>query len=305
MMTRAAMICAAVSVIAHMGGVAVMTGGEAIEIAGAAPAQARLGNSFQDIAAGSVAAAPEPHGGGAVSVVQDAVVAPNLPAEVTPPIVAATATPSPAVEVSAEAAAVSRTPTEPDTSLPQTPSATIIPVTPTETIAGEEPVRVSAATDNTVRPRPRPEPKGEAPAPPPKRRTAEDGDVSPPAASLGAAEAERRGVAEGVETGASNDVGSVTGATTEAGNALASNYPGAVMRKINRTRKPRVGVQGTAIVGFEIAANGTLAGVQILQSSGESTIDQAALDHLRRAAPFPAPPAGAQRKFQVEYVSRG
>jgi periplasmic protein TonB len=304
-MTRASMICAAVSVIAHMGGVAVMTGGETIEMAGAAPAEARLGNSFQDIAAGSVAAAPPPHGEGAVSVVRNAVLAPNLPAEVPLPVVAATATPSPAVEISAEAPAVSSTPTEPDTRLPQTPSASIVPVTPTEIIAGAEPLSVSAATDNNVRPRPRPETKDEALAPPPKRSIAEDGDVSPAAASPGAAEAERRGVADGVETGASNDVGSGTGATTEAGNALASNYPGAVMRKINRTRKPRVGFQGTAIVGFEIAANGTLAGVQILQSSGESTIDQAALDHLRRAAPFPAPPAGAQRKFQVEYVSRG
>lgn len=304
-MTRAAMICAAVSVIAHIVGVAVMTGGEVIEMAGAAPAQARLGNSFQDIAAGSVAAAPEPNGDGAVSVVQDAVVAPNLPAEVTPPIVAATATPSPAVQTSAEAPVVSSTPTDADTRLPQTPSASIIPVIPTETIAGKEPVSVSAATDDTVRPHPRPEPKEETSAQPPERSTAEDGDVSPLAASPGAAEAERRGVAEGVETGASNDVGSGTGATTEAGNAVASNYPGAVMRKINRTRKPRVGVQGTATVGFKIAANGTLAGVQILQSSGENAIDQAALDHLRRAAPFPAPPAGAQRKFQVEYVSRG
>jgi protein TonB len=299
------MICAAVSVIAHMGGMAVMTGSEAIEIAGAAPAEARLGNSFQDIAAGSVAAAPEPHGEGTVSVVQDAVVAPNIPVKTTLPVDAATAAPSRAVEVSAEAPVVSSAPIEPDTTLPQTPSASITPVTPTETIAGKEPVSVSAATDSTVRPRPRPEAKEEAPAPPPERRTSEDRDVSPPAASPGAEEAERRGVAEGFETGASNDMGSGAGATTEAGNAGASNYPGAVMRKINRTRKPRVGVEGTAIVGFEIAANGTLVGVQILQSSGESAIDQAALDHLRRAAPFPAPPAGAQRKFQVEYVSRG
>ncbi len=128
------------------------------------------------------------------------------------------------------------------------------------------------------------------------------------AAVISAAEAERRGVADGEGTGPSNDAGGGDGRASDAGSASAATYPGTVMRKISRTRKPHVGVRGSAVVGFAIAADGSLSGVQILRFSGEDANDRAALDHLRRAAPFPAPPAPparAERRFQVEYVSRG
>ena len=290
-----------------------MTDAPHIETAGAAPAQARLGNSFQDIASGSATAAPVPDAEGPVSVLHDAFLAPNPPVAQTPPVVAAAAAPSPAGEVIADAGAMDVTPTDPDTRLPQAPLERVMPVTPTETITGDEPVTVSAAIGDTVRPRPRPEPQDEAPAPitrrerarEPHEETAPSEHASPPAASPGAAETERRGVAEGVDEGASDDNGAGNSTVAEAGNAAASNYPGVVMRKINRTRKPRVGAAGTAVVGFEIAPDGGLSSVSILRSSGEAAIDQAALDHLRRAAPFAAPPPGAGRRFQVEYVSRG
>ena len=313
MIRRAALICAALSVMAHLGGLAIATDAPDFEMAGAAPGQARLGNSFQDIAAGSAIAAPASDAAGAVPVLQHAVLAPNPLVGETLPVVVDTGASSPAIEVSADTRAANVAPSDPDTRLPQTASGLVIPVTATKIITAVEPVKVSAATDDTVRPRPRPEPKEEVPAPPleraqerqPNKKTAADNDDNTPAAAPGAAETERRGVAEGAETGIANDAGAGKGAAKEAGNAAASNYPGTVMRKINRTRKPHVGAKGAAIVGFEIAADGTLAGVRILQSSGEETIDQAAVNHLRRAAPFAAPPSGAQRRFQVEYVSRG
>lgn len=126
--------------------------------------------------------------------------------------------------------------------------------------------------------------------------------VDPPQAV--AALPERRGVADGAEAAKATVPTTEAGNSAEAGNAAATNYPGAVMRKISRTRKPRVGMRGTAIVGFEVAGNGGLAGVQVLQSSGAAEIDAAAVEHLRRAAPFPPPPAGAERRFQVAYDSR-
>lgn len=126
--------------------------------------------------------------------------------------------------------------------------------------------------------------------------------VDPPQAV--AALPERRGVADGAEVAEATVPTTEAGNSAEAGNAAATNYPGAVMRKISRTRKPRVGMRGTAIVGFEVAGNGGLAGVQVLQSSGAAEIDAAAVEHLRRAAPFPPPPAGAERRFQVAYDSR-
>lgn len=292
-----------------MGGVAVIGDRQVLDVAGSAPASARFGNSFQDIAAGSAVAAPTPDIETATPVAESDLLAPNAAVETTPYVETDLAAPNPVVPVSAAAPVMPLAPTDPDAALPPMPSETVTPVTPTETITGDEPVIVSAATDETVRPRRRPDPEAKVSDPPPERQpdpvAPSDDDGSPPAAAAGAAETERRGVTEGAETGLSSDPGADSGAATEAGNAAASNYPGAVMRKINRTRKPRVGVEGTAIVGFEIAADGQLASVRILRSSGEGAVDAAALDHLRRAAPFAAPPSGAQRRFQIEYVSRG
>ncbi|MEM9240256.1 MAG: energy transducer TonB [Pseudomonadota bacterium] len=96
-----------------------------------------------------------------------------------------------------------------------------------------------------------------------------------------------------------------TGRSTTAGNAAASNYPGQVMRKLNRVPKPRVGSRGTVVVNFVIAASGGLSGVSVVRSSGSARLDQAALQVVRRAAPFPRPPAGAKRSFQISIKGQG
>ncbi|MEM6385210.1 MAG: TonB family protein [Pseudomonadota bacterium] len=92
--------------------------------------------------------------------------------------------------------------------------------------------------------------------------------------------------------------------STAAGNAAVSNYPGQVMRRISRVRKPRVGSRGTATVSFSISANGGLAKVVISRSSGSARLDRAALQVIRKAAPFPKPPAGAQRNFHIQIEGR-
>lgn len=85
----------------------------------------------------------------------------------------------------------------------------------------------------------------------------------------------------------------------QAGNAAASNYPGRVYAKIRRTRQKPVGGSGTVRVRFSISASGGLASVSIAGSSGSGAINRAAIDHIRRAAPFPAPPPGARRRFVI------
>ena len=309
MISRAVTISGVLSVIVHVGAIAAMTGGQDIAIAGAVPAPARLGNSFQDIVAGSAVSAPVSTLKGPVPAVEAAVLAPILPSPatrltrslITDDVVSDATTLTAVIPLTLSGRTI------PATIAPQNPLVPVAPVPTTQTITGVEPVNASAASAETTRPRPRPVPQEGVPAPRPQQQAGESvADRSAHAATApGAAETERRGVSEGTETGVSDDAGGNTGTAKDAGNADASNYPGQVMRKINRTRKPHVGVQGTAIVGFEIASDGNLVGVHILQSSGESGIDQAALDHLRRAAPFPAPPSGAQRRFQVEYISRG
>lgn len=89
----------------------------------------------------------------------------------------------------------------------------------------------------------------------------------------------------------------VARATRQAGNAAASSYRGLVQRKIARQREPRVRGKGSAVVTFSVSGGGALSGIRVSQSSGQSEIDRAALQMVRRAAPFPSPPAGAPTTF--------
>lgn len=86
---------------------------------------------------------------------------------------------------------------------------------------------------------------------------------------------------------------------SRAGNAAASNYPGKVYAKIRRTRQRPTDGRGTARIRFSITASGGLGSIRVASSSGSAAIDRAALDHIRRSAPFPRPPAGAQRNFVI------
>lgn len=87
---------------------------------------------------------------------------------------------------------------------------------------------------------------------------------------------------------------------TEAGNAAVSNYPGQVARKIQRVRRPRMSSRGAAQVSFRVADNGGLSALGVSQTSGSNRLDDAALTIVRSAAPFPAPPPGAQRSFRIK-----
>jgi protein TonB len=77
------------------------------------------------------------------------------------------------------------------------------------------------------------------------------------------------------------------------GNAAASNYPGLVMRH-------RADTRGAVLVQFSVTEGGRLASVRVARSSGSTRLDRAALTVVERAAPFPAPPAGADRSFSVQ-----
>jgi protein TonB len=51
------------------------------------------------------------------------------------------------------------------------------------------------------------------------------------------------------------------------------------------------GQSGVARVAFSLDRNGHLTGVRIFASSGSAALDEAAMDLIRRAQPFPTPPA--------------
>lgn len=96
------------------------------------------------------------------------------------------------------------------------------------------------------------------------------------------------------------------GTSSRAGNAAVSNYPGKVRNKINRAKR-RVpgGGRGSVVVSFVVGAGGEANAIRIARSSGQPALDQAAVDSVRRAAPFARIPDAAGRSnwpFNVPIV---
>ncbi|GLQ11845.1 hypothetical protein GCM10007913_37770 [Devosia yakushimensis] len=92
------------------------------------------------------------------------------------------------------------------------------------------------------------------------------------------------------------------GAQGSGGAAQTASWERQVSRRLNNAKRyPRSagGATGTAVVRFTIAANGGLGGVSLIRSSGHPALDQAAIDAVTRAAPFPPPPDGTSRGLGV------
>ena len=79
-------------------------------------------------------------------------------------------------------------------------------------------------------------------------------------------------------------------------------FRAAVLARIARN-KPSTDLaalaQGVVVVTFGVGAGGDAQSPRITRSSGHSILDNAALQTVRRASPFPPPPPGAPRSFNV------
>lgn len=84
------------------------------------------------------------------------------------------------------------------------------------------------------------------------------------------------------------------------GNSKVSNYPGKIVRKLRRAlRYPKAAkrkkIRGQVIISFIISKNGRASSIRLARGSGSAILDQAALETVRRAAPFPQIPNEAKR----------
>ena len=91
-------------------------------------------------------------------------------------------------------------------------------------------------------------------------------------------------------------------ALSGSGSAEAQAYRGAVYGSFHKADEVVEAAQarhlhGQAVVAFSIDDTGALTSIQIAISSGDAAVDTAALDYIRKAAPFPPPPPGAPRSF--------
>jgi TonB family protein len=87
------------------------------------------------------------------------------------------------------------------------------------------------------------------------------------------------------------------------GNSDVTNYAGRVLAHLNRAGSGRVSSRGAAWVHFEINPDGSLARVDIIDSTGSLELETAAKAQVRKAAPFPRPPEGARRTLTFIYSS--
>jgi protein TonB len=85
---------------------------------------------------------------------------------------------------------------------------------------------------------------------------------------------------------------------------LASTYRAKVRAHL-AAHKPAGGFgAGTVVVAFTLTRSGDVASARILRSRGIGRLDQAALNAVRRAAPFPKPPGrvkGARFHFAIPF----
>jgi len=86
-----------------------------------------------------------------------------------------------------------------------------------------------------------------------------------------------------------------------------AGYAARVRARVASNRPSARGARGTAVVSFGVSRSGGLSYVRLGRSSGSPALDQAALSAVRRAAPFPPPPAGAPASklgFSVPFYFR-
>lgn len=281
-----------------------------IEMAGSAGAmESSIGNSFADMAQGSIAAkeveeVTEPVTPEAIAEVEPPQMteapAPEevaTPVQDPPPEVQATEVPDTALPV------LTPVPTDvPQVTLaekPPLPDPEVTPPTPAEIIEAQD----ERVVTKSLRPKPRSKEFEKRVTP--KKKVAEAKPKKPKAQPRGNAQQNSQTGSDAGKSTQKQRVASVGSAPTqEEGNAAASNYPGKVMKKISRVPKPRVGTKGTSVVAFTISPGGALSAISLARSSGSPKLDQAALRVVRKAAPFPRPPAGARRSFSIKIKGR-
>lgn len=84
----------------------------------------------------------------------------------------------------------------------------------------------------------------------------------------------------------------------------SSEFFRSVIASLMKTRPGPFALWGRVLVSFELSPSGTLNYVHLLQSSGNSALDQAAVDAIHKAR-FERPPPGLtrdERTYIIDYI---
>lgn len=138
--------------------------------------------------------------------------------------------------------------------------------------------------------------------PPPRPERARPGAAAQPALAQQA-----QGQPGGQTAGARGSAEAASAARGAGSPEAMARWGGQIRARVERARRhPGIG-SGTAIVAFSVSREGALLEARLAQSSGNAALDRAALDAVRRAAPFPAAPpevSGARAAFNLPVAFR-
>jgi len=141
-----------------------------------------------------------------------------------------------------------------------------------------------------TKPKPKPEPRPEK-RPTPVSALPAEMPLSPPAATPAVAPTANPETARNAEVPTPAPVVEPPSADAE------RRWHAAISQRIqSRLRYPplakRLGLEGTARVRFTVSADGSVSSLTLAETSGDSSLDQAALDAVQDSSPLPPPPAG-------------
>ncbi|MDM7321917.1 MAG: energy transducer TonB [Gammaproteobacteria bacterium] len=173
-----------------------------------------------------------------------------------------------------------------------------VPVPVTETVIAPEPVPIPKSEPP---PKPQPKSKPETPKPAPVAklpRQVSPIEASPPSPVLEtSAQPEKPVVAPPTEVVSSPPVPVQPTPNADLENAYRARIRAAVdAHKHYPPLARRMGQEGQVKLAFTVDAEGRLLDVTIITSSGSASLDEAALQAVRDAAPFPPFPEGSQRQ---------
>jgi protein TonB len=66
----------------------------------------------------------------------------------------------------------------------------------------------------------------------------------------------------------------------------------------------QMGWQGKVRISFFVSSDGDAEGIRIVESSGIAAVDRSALEAVKKASPFPKPPAEARISIPISYRLR-
>jgi len=227
-----------------------------------------------------------------------------------------------AVDASASAAAAAAAPTATQVGNPVSSSALAVPMTKVEEAAVKEPVvetvKASEVKPDAVAPVEDPlqvvrgasEPSDEI-ATKPAERTEEDQKETEKEEKVEKEEAKEQQQQSAAQLSGGVTARSIAQADSQAkvsasrGSLLS--YAAGIRAKVARNKPAGIGRSGEVQVSFGVTPSGDLSYASLTQSSGNERLDEAALEAIRRSAPFGPPPADAspaQLRFSIPFYFR-